>query len=658
MTASGPDRLDELLEAALEREPEERSRFLLQACSGDRALRADVEEILARETEEGPFDRLFGAFTGALTDEYVDGISPGERLGPYEVERLVGRGGMGSVFLARRADGQFDQQVAIKVLRRDAAGEEPRRHFLAERQILARLSHPNIARVFDGGLTAGGRPYLVMEYVEGTPIDRFCDARRLGIRERLLLFSAVCGAVHYAHRNMVIHRDLKPGNILVTADGRPKLLDFGVAKLLAAGDEGATLTRTWWLPMTPDYASPEQVRGDPVTTASDVYALGVLLYELLSGHRPHQFGRRAPAEILRVLSEVEPVPPSHAIMTVEEGEGQKGEFARVTPKGVAWARSTDPRTLERRLKGDLDTIVLKALRKEPERRYGGAGDLAADIERYLEGRPVAARPDTVGYRLAKFVRRHRAATAVAATILLSLAGIAATMAVQAHLVARERDRADRTAELLFLRRNPEREAGRPPGSPTIQDASSLPADYCEANPALPPEEQRLTLTQRRLLERAREAVEHIETVADANAAGYFRAVAGCVTSGPAGRGAIGAPYVNPRLASDRVLDVTKPEVLEFEPQQDGTNKLVGVFYTYDVGFEPPFPPPPSLFGVPFDGPLVQRSSGVVFYGLHVSLFTHNPNGIFHAYNPELTCRSASPDDTVVLDRLPCWRPQE
>jgi serine/threonine protein kinase len=658
MTANGRDRLEELLEAALELEPGERSRFLLDACPGDPALRAEVEAILTREADDGPFDRLFGAFTGALPDEYVDGLTPGERLGPYEIARLLGRGGMGSVFLARRIDGQFEQQVAIKVLRRDTVGEEPRRHFLAERQILARLSHPDIARVFDGGLTAGGRPYLVMEYVEGTPIDRYCDERRMGIRERLLLFSAVCGAVECAHRNLVIHRDLKPGNILVAADGRPKLLDFGVAKLVGVGDGGVTLTRTRWLPMTPDYASPEQVRGDAITTASDIYALGTILYELLSGHRPHRLARKPPAEILRMLTEVDPLPPSEAVATMEPGGGEGGTAGRITPESVGRARGTDIRALRRRLKGDLDTIVLKALRKEPERRYAGAGALAADVERHLDGRPVLARPDTTGYRLAKFVRRHRAATLLAGTLGLSLAGFATTIVVQAHRVARERDRADRAAELLFLRRDPEREPDGPEGSSAVQDVSSLPPDYCEANPALPPEKQRLTITQQRLLQRAREAVDHIRTIADANAAGYFPAVAGCVTSGPAGRGAIGAAYINARLASDRILDVTRPEVLEFEPQEDGTSRLIGVFYTYDVGFQPPFPPRPSLFGVPFDGPLVQPSTGLVFYGLHVSLFKDNPNGIFHAYNPRLTCRYASPDDTAVLEHLPCWRPPE
>ncbi|HZD52485.1 MAG TPA: hypothetical protein VE175_05520, partial [Woeseiaceae bacterium] len=253
-------------------------------------------------------------------------------------------------------------------------------------------------------------------------------------------------------------------------------------------------------------------------------------------------------------------------------------------------------------------------------------------------------------------RRHRAATALAATVLLSLAGIAATMAVQAYRVGRERDRADRVAELLFFRRDPEAEPGGRSVVPTVQNASSLPADYCEANPVLPPEEQGLTLTQQRLVERAREAVKHIRTVADANAAGYFRAATGCVTSGPAGRGAIGVPYINARRASDTLFDVTKPEVLHFEPQNDGTSKLAGVFYTYPLGFEPPFPPPPSLFGVPFDGPLVQPSTGFVFYGLNVWLFKDNPDGIFRAYNPELTCRYAAPDDTTVLEHLPCWRP--
>lgn len=657
MNPGGRDRLEELLESALEQEPEARSRFLSDACPDDPALRAEAEAILAGEADAGPFDRLFGIFSEPLPDSYVDGITPGERVGFYVIDRLLGRGGMGSVFLARRADGQFEQDVAIKILRFDAVGAEPRRHFLAERQILAGLSHPNIARVFNGGVTAAGRPYLVMEYVEGTRIDRYCDERRMAVRERLLLFMAVCDAVHYAHRNLVVHRDLKPGNILVTADGRPKLLDFGVAKLLAAEEDDEAITRTEWLPITPDYASPEQVRGDPITTATDVYALGILLYELLSGHRPHRFARRSPAEILRVLDEVEMPPPSAAVAAVQEGEGAEGGTTGNTRESVGRARGTDSRMLERRLKGDLDTIVLKALRREPERRYGGAAELAADIRRHLDGHPVEARPDTRGYRLAKFVRRNRAAVAVAAITLLSLAAIAGTLAVQAHRIARERNRADRVAGLLFFRRDPQARPGGP-GSSAGRDTGSLAGEYCLANPALAPDEQTLTPEQQRLLQRAREAVEHIRTVADANAAGYFRAIAGCVSSGPTGRGAIGVAYLNARLASDGILDVTRPEVLEFEPQADGTDRLIGVFYTYDVGFQPPFPPPPSLFGVTFDGPLVQRSTGVVFYGLHVSLFEENPNGIFHPYNPELTCEYALAGDTTVLESMPCWRSPE
>lgn len=653
MTQGGRDRLEELLEGAIALEPEARNRYLLEACPDDPELRAEVAAILAAEAEPGPFDRLVGAFDSASATDDHDGLGPGDRLGPYEIQRLVGRGGMGSVFLARRADGQFEQEVAIKVLRFDAFGEEPRRHFLAERQILARLSHPNIARVFDGGLTAGGRPYLVMEYVRGTPIDRYCDEHRLTIRDRLRLFRAACEAVHYANRNLIVHRDLKPGNILVTADGGLKLLDFGVAKLLASDAERETPTRADWLPMTPDYASPEQVRGDPVSPASDVYALGAVLYELLSGHRPHRLGGIGPAEILKVLAEEEPRSPSAAVATLQDGNVAG---TRISPEAVGRARSIDPRALGRRLQGDLDTIVLKALRKEPARRYTDARALADDVERHLDGRPVAARPDTMGYRLAKFVRRHRAATALAVTLVLSLGGIAATMAVGSYRVAREQNRADRVAELLFFRR--EVKPGSPQESSIVLDTTSPEAQRCIANPVLPAGKQDLTATQLHLLQRARKSVERIRTVADANAAGYFRAIAGCVTSGSAARGAIGIPYINARLASDRILDVTRPEVLYFEPQKDGTNKLVSVFYTYPLGFEPPFPPPPSLFGVPFDGPLVQPTTGFVFYGLHVSLFKHNPSGIFHLYNPELTCDFAPPGTTSVLELPVCWNPSE
>lgn len=356
---------------------------------------------------------------------------------------------MGEVYLAEREDADFRQRVALKLVSASSPGEEFRRRFLRERRILADLQHPNIVRLLDGGVTENGRPYLAMEYVAGVPIDRYADEARLGVRDRLVLFCTVCRAVQYAHRNLVVHRDLKPGNILVTPDGEPKLLDFGIAKLLAAGDGGTTtLTRTGGLPLTPDYASPEQVKGEPVTTASDVYALGVLLYELLSGHRPYGLRGKRPAEIERLVCEVDPDPPSTAVDRADEAATDEGEIRPVTPEVVSRARNSRPERLKRRLGGDLDTIVLKALRKEPERRYASAAALADDLERHLDGLPVAARPATPGYRISRFARRHRVGVAASGLVVLSLAaGLAAAgwqarrASVQAGVAAEERDRA-------------------------------------------------------------------------------------------------------------------------------------------------------------------------------------------------------------------------
>lgn len=440
-----------IFHGALERDPAERKPFLDEACHGQPELRAEVSSLLAAHRARGVVDRLFRRFaipplppsTGAAGAEAVT-----RRVGPYRILREIGRGGMGEVYLAEREGEGFRQRVALKLVRTGMDSEEVRRRFLVERRALARLSHPKIARFLDGGVEKEGRPYFVMEYVEGLPLDRYCDEHGLGVRERLLLFAAVCETVQYAHQNLVVHRDLKPGNILVTADGRPKLLDFGVAKLLEEVPGGPSLTRTGRLPMTPEYASPEQVRGESVTTASDVYSLGVVLYELLTGHRPYRIAGPLPREIERAVCEVEPEPPSTAVGRVEEAQTREGETIRVTPETVSRVRGTDPHGLRRRLRGDLDTIVLKALRKEPERRYTSTAELSADIERHLSGLPVRARPDTLGYRASKFLRRHRVGVAATVLLLLSLlAGGAATLwqasraRAEARLAALERDRA-------------------------------------------------------------------------------------------------------------------------------------------------------------------------------------------------------------------------
>jgi eukaryotic-like serine/threonine-protein kinase len=340
-------------------------------------------------------------------------MSEGRRIGPYRVVRELARGGMGVVYLAERADGQFQQRVALKLIKRGMDSEEIHQRFLAERQILAQLNHPHIARLLDGGVSAEGQPYFAIEYVDGTGLTAHCDARQLGLEERLRLFLDVCDAVRYAHQNLVVHRDLKPSNILVTADGQVKLLDFGIAKLLGPGQRGEPgLTQTGLRVMTPEYAAPEQVLGEPVTTATDVYALGAVLYELLTGQKAHRLERDTPAEIARVICTTAPAPPS----------------TMATPE------------LRSQLRGDLDTIVLTALRKEPDRRYSTVDQLAGDLRRFLQQLPITARPDTWRYRSSKFVRRHRRGVAAAAAIALSLvAGLGGT-GWQAR-VAAERARA-------------------------------------------------------------------------------------------------------------------------------------------------------------------------------------------------------------------------
>ena len=357
----------------------------------------------------------------------------GDRIGPYRVLRTLGTGGMGEVYLAERADAEFEQQVAIKVVHGGALGGSMHSRLKLERQILAQLEHPNIAHFTDGGSLPDGRAYIVMEYVDGIAIDVYCDTNRLDVAARLKLFQTVCAAVHYAHQNLIVHRDLKPSNILVTAAGVPKLLDFGIAKLL---DERQVRQHTLAVThadiriMTPDHASPEQVRGYPITTSSDVYVLGVLLYKLLAGTGPFVISSVRLTEIERAICERDPLPPSDAVPTGDSEES----------RSIAESRSTNSKRLARTLAGDLDNIVLMAMRKEPERRYASAQQMASDIQRYLEGRPVIARRDTWSYRSSKFIRRHwlpvTAGVGAAALVL----AFAVTTYRQSVRIAAERDR--------------------------------------------------------------------------------------------------------------------------------------------------------------------------------------------------------------------------
>jgi eukaryotic-like serine/threonine-protein kinase len=360
-------------------------------------------------------------------------ITADSRIGPYRLLRTLGIGGMGEVFLAERADAEFEQQVAIKVVTGGAFSRTIQSRLKTERQILAHLDHPNIARLLDGGSLPDGTAYLVMEYVDGVPIDAYCDSNRLDLAARLKLFQIVCAAVHYAHQNLVVHRDLKPSNILVTAAGVPKLLDFGIAKLLGerqAVHNTLLVTQANLRIMTPDFASPEQIRGQPITTTSDVYVLGVLLYRLLAGCGPFVLASTRLTDIERAICEKDPPAPSHAIHNDESAPA----------RAIAEARRTNPGRLRRALRGDLDNIVLMAMRKEPERRYGSSQQLASDIQRHLDGKPVIARRDTVHYRATKFARRHWLPVSAGFGVFALIFAFAVTTYVQTLHIAAERDR--------------------------------------------------------------------------------------------------------------------------------------------------------------------------------------------------------------------------
>ncbi len=419
MEAKRWHKLQELFHGALERQPGERHAFLDESCDGDLTLRDQALALLEASAEaETAIEMAIRHTLERSTASAERETGSGERrIGPYRLLGVLGRGGLSTVYLAERADEQFRMQVALKLLRRGMESHDLLRRLRQERQILASLDHPNIARLFDGGSTQEGLPYFVMERIDGEPIDSYCDRLELSVEQRLALFRQVCEAVHYAHQNLVVHRDLKPSNILVTTDGVPKLLDFGIAKLLRpatnddADGEELAVTAPQERMLTPAYASPEQLSGQTLTTATDIYSLGVLLYRLLTGRLPYELPAGQPRELERIVCEVEPTKPS---------------------------LGDSPPRLRRRLAGDLDNIVLKALRKEPERRYNSVAQLGEELSLHLRGMPVAARPATLGYRLAKFVHRHRTAVTATAAVLLVLAGLATFYTVQ---LRGERDRA-------------------------------------------------------------------------------------------------------------------------------------------------------------------------------------------------------------------------
>ncbi len=436
----------EIVDKALEISPDERSAYLDGACQ-DSSLRQYVESLLGSYRQADDFLREPAMITHAsvLEPQSMDSWL-GRRLGPYQLIEEIGQGGMGAVYLAVRADDQYQKQVAIKVVRTGFETRFAKARFRSERQILATLEHPNIARLLDGGTADDGSPYFVMELVEGIPIHEYCDAHKLSITARLRLFRTVCSAIQYAHQSLVVHRDLKPANILVTSEGVPKLLDFGIAKILDANALAAEVEPTidFLRMLTPEYASPEQVRGEAISTASDVYSLGVVLYLLLTGHRPYKMDGLSTEAMRKAVCETSPVRPSVAVgMSVSADHPDGSSEVTLTPESVSSARDAKTEKRSRVLAGDLDNIVLKSLHKEPQRRYSSVEQLSEDIRRYMEGLPVGARPDTLLYRTGKFVKRNRVPVGAAALLLLSLCGGLAATLWEAHIARVERAKAER-----------------------------------------------------------------------------------------------------------------------------------------------------------------------------------------------------------------------
>jgi serine/threonine protein kinase/Flp pilus assembly protein TadD len=442
------EKVQELFSRAVELPEAERDAFIAREAGSDAELRKELVELLACDSgpSTGPLTQALGAALDATTRDRRKALL-GRKVGNYKLVSVLGHGGTGTVYLGERADRQYSAQVAIKIVDSATLQGELGLRFRAERQILASLNHTNIARLLDAGETEDGQPYLVMEYVHGEPLDRYCDRHQLDLRGRLQLFLDICSAVQYAHQNLVVHRDLKPANILVTSEGAPKLLDFGIAKLLDAGGEAAAalaLTRMNDRLLTPEYASPEQIMGRPVTTASDVYALGIVLYELLTGLRPYTVPASASQlELERSICVNDPLRPSVAVRRAIENGPIEGQTEMVV---IALARGVTSEKLHRRLVGDVDAIVMRALRKEPLHRYSSVEQLAADVRRHLTQEPVHARQGTWLYYSQRFIRRHAFGVSAAAAFSLFMIAFAVAMSVQTRRVAAERDRAEQEGQ--------------------------------------------------------------------------------------------------------------------------------------------------------------------------------------------------------------------
>ncbi len=448
-------KIKEILNDALEIVPEKRAAFLdSRNISGE--MRREIESLISFEAKA---DEMMGMSAVEFSKDFVDVCESslvGKEIGVYRIIGELGRGGMGSVYLAERNDNKFEQRVALKLLKREMNTAELRRHFEQEREILASLNHPNIALLLDAGTTDDNIPFIAMEYIDGTPIDEFCNSNELGIKQRLELFRTVCSAVDHAHRNLVVHRDLKPSNVLVNKEGIPKLLDFGISKILSAGYndlENATITRLGV--MTPSYASPEQLSKKGVSTSTDVYSLGVMLYELLSGHRPFENAEHDLHKIYEAVMHKDPQPPSQLVskpgLLSEEQTKPHSVVEDITQKDAnATMKSNNADTKKHTisisaaaLRGDLDNIILKAIRKEPERRYLSAQNFSKDIGRYLKGLPIEARPNTFSYRAEKFIKRNKLSVGSAAIIAIAVSGGIGATLWQANVAHKERVRAEK-----------------------------------------------------------------------------------------------------------------------------------------------------------------------------------------------------------------------
>jgi eukaryotic-like serine/threonine-protein kinase len=451
-------RVEELYHTAMEQGEDQRLAFLERSCGGDQALRVEVESLIAYARQTGQIiDKpLMEVVASTLVEDLCakDGIQAdkmiGSRIAQYRLVGKLGAGGMGDVYRAVRADDQYEKQVAIKLVRQGLNTELVYSRFRKERQILAGFEHENIARLLDGGTTDEGDPYFVMELVEGKPIDEYCDEAKLGVTARLELFQSVCSAVQYAHQRLVVHRDIKPGNILVTAEGLPKLLDFGIATLLSPENYSPERdpTVTAMRMMTPQYASPEQLRGEVITTATDVYSLGVVLYRLLTGQLPYHLDHDSSYDLAHAICETEPEKPSTAVECLRQIMDRTRPAARVTPQWISSCRNTTPDKLRRTLSGDLDHILLKALRKEPQRRYASAQDFAKDLRSYALGLPVSARRGTFSYRSGKFVARNKISLAVTAIFVLFLLAGAVAIVREARIARMQQARAERRFDSL------------------------------------------------------------------------------------------------------------------------------------------------------------------------------------------------------------------